>query len=99
MSCFRNLNKVVSSQLFTQPNQFLLTSCFRPVYLETSSEATIEYLHSSKALVATVQQLQGLAFGSHAKLVNDELQFLDDQTAKYSLKIREFIHKRGLLTA
>ena len=59
LSYFRNLNKVVSSHLFAKPNNFILTSCYRQVYLETSSEAVIEYLHSSKALLKTIQELEG----------------------------------------
>ena len=55
MSYFRNLNKVVSSSLFAKPNNLVLPACIRPIYLETNSEAVIEYVHSSKALVSTIQ--------------------------------------------
>jgi len=55
MSYFRNLKKVVSSELYTRPNNLVLSSCFRPVFLESSPEATIEYLHSAKALLSTIE--------------------------------------------
>lgn len=57
MSYYRNLNKVVSSQLFTKPNSFVYTSCFRPVYLEQSAEENIEYVHSLKSLLRTINEL------------------------------------------
>ena len=58
MSYFRNLSKVVPSSLFTSPNNMVLSSCFRPVFLQTSQEATIEYVHSAKALLSTIQFLE-----------------------------------------
>lgn len=41
MAYFRNLEKVVSSQLFTKPNNLVLTSEFRPVLLESDANPTI----------------------------------------------------------
>lgn len=60
MSYFRNLNQVVSSQLFTKPNNLLLPGCFRPVYLEVSHIPNVEYLHTSQSLLATIEQLESL---------------------------------------
>ena len=77
MSCFRNLNKVVSSQLFAKPNQLVLLPCVRPVYLVSADEPNVDYLHSAKALLSTIQQLQALSGASgFSKLINQELNVL-----------------------
>jgi hypothetical protein len=41
MAYFRNLEKVVSSQLFSKPNNLVLTSAFRSVLLESDKQPTI----------------------------------------------------------
>lgn len=65
MSYFRKLSSVVSSQIFGRPNNLLLRSCFRPVYLESGSDASVEYLHSSKALLKTINELENASNASN----------------------------------
>lgn len=38
MAFFQNLSKLVSSQLFTKTNSFVLSSCYRRVYLQSAQE-------------------------------------------------------------
>lgn len=82
-----NLDRVVAARLFNKPNNLVYTSCFRPVFLEDSAEDNIEYLHSSKALLNTIDQLQSLQNGSSKKLIESELKWLNDQTTNYQTKI------------
>jgi hypothetical protein len=98
MSIFRNLNKVVSSQLFNKPNSLVYTSCFRPVFLELGTEENIEYVHSTKAFFLTIEELQIHQSGSHNKLIESELAFLNAQRSNYTEKVKLFVQKQGLLT-
>lgn len=80
MSYFRSLDKVVSSQLFAKPNSLLLKNCFRPVYLESSVEPNIEYLHSLKSFLVTIEQLKnGEGNATYSDLIRQELAFLNSQ--------------------
>lgn len=91
--------RTVSSQLFNSPNNLVLTSCFRPVYLEVSPDERIEYLHSAKSLVKTINELQShTGSANYSKLVDNELNYLNAQKTNYAEKIKLFVHKKGLLT-
>ena len=58
MSYFRNFGNVVSSQLLTKPNNFLLRPCNLPRALYETTDASINHLHSVKALVQTISTLR-----------------------------------------
>lgn len=99
MKLFKGLNKVVSSQFFTKPNNYVLPSCTRPVYLENSAEPNINYLHSAKALINTIEQFENVAAKSTTSLpVSNELLFLQQSAVTYGEKIAAFVKDGGLLT-
>lgn len=100
MSIYRNLNKVVSSQLFIKPNNFLLQSRFRPVYLEVNGDPRIEFVHSLKPLLKTIEEFEQLSGSqtSYAKLIEEELAFLNKRKDEYSEKVNSYVSKGGLLT-
>lgn len=58
MAYFRNFGNVVSSHLFTKPNNLLLRSCNLPKILCESVDPSINHLHSAKALVQTISTLR-----------------------------------------
>lgn len=58
MSYFRNFGNVVSSQLFSKPNNLLLRPCNLPKVLCESVDPSISHLHSVKALVQTISSLR-----------------------------------------
>jgi hypothetical protein len=72
MAFLRNLSKVVPGTLLAKPNNLILSSCYRPVFLETSSEANVEYLHSAKALFLTIDTLTSLRSGSSQNSLIEE---------------------------
>lgn len=99
MAFFRNLDKVVPSSLFTRPNALYLQSRFRPVYLASSNEPSIEHLHSVRALLKTIRTIRRHAHeANYEKLVKSELDFLHRQTAIYADAITRFVSQGGLLT-
>jgi hypothetical protein len=81
MSYFRNFSNVVSSQLFTKPNNLLLRSCNLPKALCESTDPSINHLHSVKALVSTINALRGfegsVSDGQFKEEIQNELRYLD----------------------
>jgi hypothetical protein len=99
MAFFRNLERVVPSSLFTKPNSLLLQSRFRPLYLQKGTEPRIEYLHTVKPLLRTIQILKNHANNSaYSGVVDSELQFLEGQLKSYADLITRFVSQGGLLT-
>lgn len=99
MSYFRNLERVVASSLFSHPNSFFLQAAFRPIYLVSDSQPSIEHLHSVRPLFTTILALEPHAANpTYEKLVKKELAFLQLKVKNYSEAIAKFVSQGGLLT-
>lgn len=80
MSYFRNFGNVVSSQLFTKPNNLLLRPSSLPKILCESVDASINHLHSAKALVQTISALKNYeqsTEGQYKEEIQAELNYLE----------------------
>ncbi len=80
MSYFRNFGNVVSSQIFTKPNNLLLRSCHLPKALCESMDPSINHLHTVKALVHTISALKNYeqsTEGQFKEEIQSELRYLE----------------------
>ena len=100
MSIFRNLDRVISSQLLSKPNSFLLPARFRAVYLETSTEPNLDHLQALKPLFLTIQALEPHVYNdSYTEIVQNELEFLNEQKRVYRDLVARFVSQAGYLNA
>jgi len=94
MSYFRNFGNVVSSQLFTKPNNLLLRPCNLPKVLVESLDPSINHLHSVKALVQTISALKAYeqsTDGQYKEEIQSELSYLETFKEQYKLSIRKYV--------
>jgi hypothetical protein len=94
MSYFRNFGNVVSSQIFTKPNNLLLRSCNLPKVLSESVDPTINHLHSAKALIQTISALKNYeqsSEGQYKEEIQSELNYLETCRDQYKITVKKYV--------
>lgn len=103
MSYFRNFDRVVSSHLFTRPNNICLRAEANRVNICWDKDPSIDHLHSCKALSNTINTLRNyrteMAEGSYSKAIDSELQVLEREFISYKSMVRRYVESGGNITA